>query len=97
VSADLAAILGTMDEDATVYERNGDAHRAAAIRARATEIREATAEYLQWMTEPEAMLRSGLTRAQVRRLAASHLASGHARRVARGYQLRACVVPRRVP
>lgn len=93
---DLASILGTMDEDAAVFSRNGDVHRAAALRARATEIREATAEFLTWLSEDEAMLRCGETRGRVHSLAVRHLASGHARRIGKKFQLRACIVPRRV-
>lgn len=90
---DLAAILGEMDADAATYERHGDTARAAALRERATEIREACAEFLQWLTEQEAELRSGQSRVAVRRLALAHLASGHARMEHRRYYLRACIVP----
>lgn len=92
---DLAAILGTMDEDAVVYARNGDLSRAAALRDRATEIRVAAADFLTWLSEDDAALRSGETPGRMRSLAVRYLASGHARRVNRKFLLRACIVPRR--
>jgi hypothetical protein len=94
-ATDLAAILGTMDEDAAVFERNGDAARAAALRARAAEIRAAAADYITWLTEDEAMLRSGDSRTRVKSLALKYVQAGHARIVGRRFQLRACIVPRR--
>ena len=93
---DLASILGTMDEDAAVYERNGDSARAQALRARAEEIRAATAEYLTWLTEEQAGLRSGESRTRIKSLALKYVAAGHARVVGRKYLLRACIVPKRV-
>ncbi len=92
---DLAAILGTMDEDAAVYERNGDTGRAAALRERAAEIRQAARDFITWLSEDEAMLRSGESRTRVKSLALRYVAAGHARVVGRRFQLRACIVPRR--
>lgn len=92
---DLAAILGTMDEDAAVFERNGDVARAQALRARAAEIRAAAADYITWLSEDEAMLRSGDSRTRVKSLALKYVKAGHARIVGRRFQLRACIVPRR--
>jgi hypothetical protein len=95
-ATDLAAILGTMDEDAAVFERNGEHGRAAALRARASEIRAAASDYITWLTEEEAMLRSGESRTRVKSLALRYVAAGHARIVGRRFQVRACIVPRRV-
>lgn len=93
---ELAAILGTMDEDAAAYARNGDTAKAEAIRARANEIRQAARDFITWLTEDEAMLRSGESRQRVKSLALRYVAAGHAKIVGRRFHLRACIVPRRV-
>jgi hypothetical protein len=51
--------LATWAEDARVLERNGHRHDAQLIDRVLDSVREAARDYLTWLSESEAMLRSG--------------------------------------
>ena len=91
----LEQVLADARGDAAVLRRRGDQRTAAALESICDEVRDAAADYLTWLSEDQAMLRSNHREAWFRRRRAEWLASHNARQVGRRWQYRALVVPQR--
>ena len=91
----LEHVLADARGDAAVYRRRGDPRIAAALESFADEVRDAAEDYLTWLSEDQAMLRSGHREPWFRRRRAEWVASGNARQVGRRWRYRAVVVPQR--
>ena len=93
---DLDAVIGRWREDAAAARRIGEPDKAALLDRCATEAEAGAGEWLHWITEPEAALRSGRSAAWLRGRFREWQPQGHARQVGRAKRVyRAAVVPRR--
>lgn len=91
----LEQVLADWREDAAVLRRAGHEREAALREQLADQIATTVADYLLWLSEPEARLRSGWSVNRLRRHFPEWLGTGNARWQGRARQYRACVVPRR--
>jgi AraC-like DNA-binding protein len=78
---DAIEVLGDERGMAAVLEHNGHDHDAKLIRRICDRFAEAAHEYLNFMSEPEAQLRTGKSERQLRRLFVELEARGHAKRI----------------
>lgn len=92
---DLAQILADLRGDAAVLRRSGHAEQAVAREQIADDVTAAAEEWLTFLSESDAMLRSGRTKDWLRSRFAEWERDGHARLVNKQRQYRMCVVPRR--
>lgn len=92
---ELGQLLADWRGEAAVLRRRGDARAAELLEQCATEVDTVAADYLTWLSETEAMLRSGRARPWLRTRFAEWQREGHARWRGRERQYRALVVPRR--
>jgi hypothetical protein len=96
MARELSDVLADWLGDAAVLRRNGNAAGAETLERCAREVKESAEEWLLWISEGEAMTRSGHVAAWFRARFEAFKREGHARTVKRGVrQYRACVVPRR--
>lgn len=94
---DLSQILTDLRGDAAVLRRNGQPTLAESMETIAARVADATDEYSTWMGELACANRSGWKIETVRRWARKFGDSPHVRWTRGvGYELRACIVPRRV-
>lgn len=93
---EIGQILTDWRGEAAVLRRRGDERAARLLEQCADEASVAVDEYTVWLTEEEAARRSGWTPSKVRRHALTFVHTPHVRHEKRAYQLRACIVPRRV-
>jgi hypothetical protein len=97
---ELAQIAENWRHEAEVLAKRGDRRTAGILTACADEVLAAAPEFTRFLSEAEATQRSGRTGNQVRRLALAYLGTPHVRMIRRGgrvmYELRACIVPRRM-
>jgi hypothetical protein len=92
---DLADVLADFRGDAAVLRRAGH-HRDADLREQLAEaVAEAAREWLTWLSETDAALRSGRSKDWLRARFSDWQRDGHARLQGRERQYRACVVPRK--
>lgn len=92
--SDLDTILRRWDDDAAALTRNGEPDKAAILVRCAAEVREAADEWLTWISEEQAALRSGRRVEWWRGQFPALLKRGHARQVGRAKRVyRLAVVP----
>lgn len=93
---DLDMILRRWDEDAAALTRNGEPDKAAILKRCAVEVHQAAAEWLTWIPEEQAALRSGKSTAWWRGEYPALQKRGHARQVGHGKRVyRLAIVPQR--
>jgi len=91
----LEQVLADALGDAAVYRRRGDARVAELLEQLADQVSNAAEDYLRFLTEDEAMLRSGHQAPWFRKRRAEWAAAGNAREEGRRWLYRAIVVPQR--
>lgn len=93
---DLQTVLDRWRADAAVLRRNGEARLAEALDRCAAEATTASEEWLTWLSEPQAELRSGHAAKWFRARREAWRREGHARECRRGrWEYRAAIVPTR--
>ena len=94
---ELRLVLDSVRADADVLKRNGQAVLASSMLSIVSAISDATEEYDTWLGELACAHRSGWAPETVRRWARRFGDSPHVRYTkGSGYELRACLVPRKV-
>ena len=94
--SDLQTVLDQWVADAKVLRRNGEVRLADTLDRCAAEVTAAAEEWLTWLTDAEAELRSGYRVAFFKARREEWRRQGHARQVARfKWEYRAAVIPRR--
>lgn len=94
---DLASVLADALEESGVLRRNGHPEQADTIVRLCDAVRESARDYLWWLSESEALLRSGRSLRWLRTHYREWESTGNARRDAKGQRhYRALVVPQRV-
>lgn len=78
---DAIEVLGDERGQAAVLRANGHDHDAKIIERVCDRIYEAAFEYFNFMSEPEAMLRTGKSERQLRRLYAELEPRGHVKKI----------------
>jgi hypothetical protein len=91
----LETVLADAREDAQALRRHGHKHDAELIEALCDKVQAAAYEYLNWLTEGEAKLRSGHSSEYLRARFPQWLEQGLARWDGKKRQYRAVVVPQR--
>ena len=91
----LERVLETYRADAAVLRRCGHPVEADRIEECMAAVESAAEEYLRWLSEDEAKLRSGKGAEWLRRHFPSWEAAGHARRNGKTREYRMLVVPQR--
>ena len=91
----LEQVLADAREDAQALRRHGHKHDAELIEALADKVQASAYEYLNWLTESEARLRSGHSVEFLRVRFPAWLKAGLARWDGKKRQYRAVVVPQR--
>lgn len=89
---DLREVLADEVGQAAVLEHNGHEHDGRLIRRIVTRVSEAAHEYLNFLNEPEAMLRTGKSERQMRRLYAELEPRGHAKKLGAMRYYRECML-----
>lgn len=92
---DLETVLADMTSDADALERTGNVKQADYLRASVARLRKAAEEWLTWLSEPEASIRSGFNTAWLRGRFETLRREGHARLAGRSRQYRQCAIPRK--
>ncbi len=92
---DLAAVLADLRGDAAVLRRSGDERIAKVLEATADAVASAAEDFLLWLSETDAMVRTGRSRDWLRGRFPGWEADGHARLAGRDRQYRAVILPRR--
>ena len=91
----LEQVLADWRGDAQVLRRRGHSHDAETIERICDDVATAAEDYLRFVAEDDAMLRSGRGQAWFRRQFPEWERMGHARRDGRRRLYRVCVVPQR--
>lgn len=93
---DLAVIIAKWKAEAEVVRRRGNTAVADALAACADEAEESAEEWLTWLTEEDAALRSGFTVKWIRARFEAWVREGHARQNGKRSRIyRAAIIPRR--
>lgn len=92
---DLATVIADWRGEAAVLRRRGENKTAVLLEQCAEEAAVAAESYLLWLSETDAILRTGRTRDWLRSRYEAWAAEGHARRTGRDRQYRAVMLPRR--
>lgn len=93
---DLGSVIARWRAEAEVVRRRGNVAVATALVTCADEADEAAAEWLTWLSEEEAALRSGYSPKWIRARYGAWQREGHARQSGRRTRIyRAAIVPRR--
>ena len=92
---DLAEVIATAREDAKILDRAGHARDAQLIFRLMDQVEHAAADYLEWLNEREAHLRSGRSFAWLRSRFPEWERQGHAKRDGRRRMYRTLIVPTR--
>lgn len=92
---DLAQLLADAREETTILEANHAAMSVSRVRQLLADIEASAEEWITFLSEGDAMVRSGYTAAWLRGRFDAWARDGHARLVGRARQYRACVIPRR--
>jgi len=96
MTRDLADVVADWRGDAAVLRRRGNGASADILDRCADEATRAAEEWLLWLSEGEAQLRSGYSVAWLRSRFDAWRREGHARQTGRHTRLyRACIIPRR--
>src|SRR5690242_4046908 len=64
---DLAQVLADAREEAQVLRRAGNIGQAEYVDALVSKVRDAAEDFMTWLSEPDAMLKSGLSERTLRR------------------------------
>ncbi len=94
-TATLEQVLADWRGDAQVLRRQGHTREAEQIERFAEDVGKSAHEYLTWLREDEAILRSARSRPWLRSQFPIWLEAGHARREGRARFYRMLIVPRR--
>lgn len=92
---DLAQVLADAREELTILEANHAPMAPARVRQLLADVEGAAEEWLTWLSEGDAMTRTGYSVAWLRARFDGWQRDGHARLAGRARQYRACVLPRR--
>jgi hypothetical protein len=92
---DLAQVIADMRGDAAVLRRAGHGDHATYIEQRAADVERAAEDYLVFLSEPDARLRSGWSAQRLRRHFPDWRDEGNAEMRGRTRYFRALVIPRR--
>lgn len=95
MTTDLAELLTAYRADAAVLKRHGDKRIADAIVSICDGVEGASAEWLTFLNETDAVIRSGRSVRWLRQRFAELEREGNARLVNGQHQYRACMIPRR--
>lgn len=90
---DLDTLLADMRGEAALLRRAGHGGQATYLEALADQWAQATEEYRRWLSEEDAMLRSGRSRVWLRAQFPGWARLGHARLAGRRRQYRGIIVP----
>ncbi len=94
--SDLATVLAHWRADAAALRRTGDARTAELLERCATEAETSAEEWLTWLSEADAILRSGHAKPWFVARREAWRRDGHARQVGRHkWTYRATIIPRR--
>lgn len=93
--SDLSEIVSVWREQASVLRARGHTREARTIDALLDEVSRSARAYLNWLSEQEAMLRSGRSVGYFRARFAEWAQEGNARQDGRRRLYRECIVPRR--
>lgn len=94
--SDLQSVIDRWASDAVVLRRNGETRLADTLERCVREATGAAEEWLTWLSEADAALRSGHGKTFFRARREEWRRQGHARQVARfKWEFRAAVIPRR--
>lgn len=91
----LETVLADTRADADVLDRTGHAHDAELLRALAARVEAAAEDFLVWLSEPDARLRSGKSAEWLRGRFGEWAADGHAEMRGAHRYFRLIVIPRR--
>jgi hypothetical protein len=91
----LEQVLADTRGEAAVLRRAGHAHDAALMERVCAAVSEAAEDYLTWLSETDAKLRSGHADPWFRARRVQWQADGHARKHGRDWHYRALIIPRR--
>ncbi len=93
---DLLQLLADLRGDAAVLRKNGQGTLADRYVEIADSVADAAHEFTTWLSEADAATRSGWSHETVRRWARKFVETPHVRWTkGKGYELLACIVPRR--
>jgi hypothetical protein len=96
MSRDLSQVLADWRGDAAVLRRRGETKQAELLEQCARETQQSAEEWLLWLSEGDAALRAGRTKAWMKARFEQMKREGHARQTGRHTRLyRACAVPRK--
>lgn len=93
--SELADVLADARGDAAVLRKAGNAGQADYIDGLCDRIRDSAEDYLRWISEPDALLKSGWTDRTLRRRFAELLECGLARWNDGEREFRAIAIPQR--
>jgi len=91
----LEQVLADWRGDSQVLRRRGDARLAEQLERCADEAAAAAEEFIRWLSEDEARLRSGWSLARLRNNFPRWEQQGHARREGRARRYRMLIIPQR--
>jgi hypothetical protein len=91
----LETVLADWREQASVLRRNGHTHQADSIERLCADVGEAAEEFLTWLNEQDAALRSGRSPAWLRKRYPEWEQAGHARRIGGRREYRMVIVPQK--
>jgi len=92
---DLSTLIADWRGEAAVLRRRGDNRTALVLEQCAEETVIAAESYLLWLSETDAMLRTGRTREWLRARYEGWASEGHAKKTGGDRQYRAVMLPRR--
>lgn len=92
---ELSQVIADAHEEAAVLERNGAAFSVERVREILRGIGKASEEYTTWLSEGDAVMRSGYSVDWLRGRFEQWKRDGNARLVGRARQYRQCTIPRR--
>lgn len=95
MSRDLETVLADWREQAGVLRRNGHVHQADSLERLCREVAEAAEEFLTWLNEKDAALRSGRSPAWLRKRFPEWEHAGHGRWRHGRREYRMVVVPQK--
>lgn len=96
MSSSLSQVLADAREDVQVLRRSGNTGQAEYVDALLSHVRDAAEDFLTWLSESDAVLKSGLSERTLRRRFRECLECGTARYSAKGdREYLALVVPPR--
>lgn len=93
--ADLSQVLADAREEAAVLRANAAGFSVARVEQLLDDVQSAAEEWLTWLSEGDAVMRSGYSVDWLRGRFEAMRRDGHARMQGRARQYRACAVPRR--